>query len=141
VKEDCSINADSQSEVKEWLNRARSDLRAAKVDLAADPPLIEDALFHCQQASEKVLKGFLTFHGKPFEKTHDLDRLAQVCEGILPALAAVLKPVRPLTIFAWKFRYPGPSESPPLKEAKDALTATIKAVERIRSALPKVLGG
>ena len=31
-----------------WLQKAAKDLRAAEVDLAVSPPLIEDALFHCQ---------------------------------------------------------------------------------------------
>ena len=38
--------------------------------MAADPPLLEDALFHCQQAVEKVLKALLTWHDEPFRKTH-----------------------------------------------------------------------
>jgi hypothetical protein len=46
--------------VQAWLRRADDDLRSAQVDLAADPPLIEDALFHCQQAAEKAMKPFLT---------------------------------------------------------------------------------
>jgi HEPN domain-containing protein len=29
-----------------------------------NPPLIEDALFHCQQAAEKSLKGYLTSQDK-----------------------------------------------------------------------------
>ena len=37
-----------------WLHKAAGDLRGAEVDLAANPPLTEDAAFHCQQAAEKV---------------------------------------------------------------------------------------
>ncbi len=47
-------------EVRAWLKKADDDLRGAQVDLAAAPPLIEDALFHCQQAAEKAMKAFLT---------------------------------------------------------------------------------
>jgi hypothetical protein len=43
----------------------------ARIDLAASPPLIGDALFHCQQAAEKGMKGFLTMHDRIFQKTHD----------------------------------------------------------------------
>ncbi|MBU2601027.1 MAG: HEPN domain-containing protein [Actinobacteria bacterium] len=38
-----------------WLAKAAQDLRAADVDLAAVPPLAEDAAFHAQQAAEKSL--------------------------------------------------------------------------------------
>jgi hypothetical protein len=48
------------ADTRAWLVKAANDLRAAAVDLAATPPLLEDALFHCQQAAEKAFKAFLT---------------------------------------------------------------------------------
>ena len=44
-----------------WLSRAASDLRAAEHEFPAVPPLLDDIVFHCQQAAEKALKGFLTW--------------------------------------------------------------------------------
>ena len=41
------------------------DLRSAQVDAAADPPILEDILFHAQQAVEKAMKGILTWHQQP----------------------------------------------------------------------------
>jgi hypothetical protein len=38
-----------------WLRKASNDLRYAGIDLAAEPPASEDAVFHCQQAVEKAL--------------------------------------------------------------------------------------
>lgn len=86
------------------------------------PPLIEDALFHCQQAVEKSLKGYLTAHDSPFKKTHDLDELSRACLEVDATLQAVVQPAIPLTIFAWEFRYPGDSIVPSLAEARQALT-------------------
>lgn len=43
-------------EVQAWLAKVDNDLRGAAVDLAAKPPLVEDALFHCQQAAEKAMR-------------------------------------------------------------------------------------
>ena len=40
------------AEVQAWLAKVSADLRAAEHDLAADPPLLEDSLFHSQQAAE-----------------------------------------------------------------------------------------
>ncbi|MCZ7570447.1 MAG: HEPN domain-containing protein [Ardenticatenaceae bacterium] len=51
-----------------WLQKAANDLRGAEIDPAATPPLLEDAVFHCQQAAEKALKAFLTFHNQPFRR-------------------------------------------------------------------------
>jgi HEPN domain-containing protein len=61
------------ADTRAWLVKAEADLRGATVDLAAEPPLLEDALFHCQQASEKALKSLLTWHDLPFRKTHSLE--------------------------------------------------------------------
>ena len=103
---------EKKQEVQDWLRKAASDLRSARVGLAADPPLIEDALFHCQQATEKAMKGFLTAHDTAFRKTHDLDELALACEHIDESLQDVLEPARDLTVFAWEFRYPGSGQIP-----------------------------
>ena len=53
------------AEAQEWLTKAKLDLRGAEIDLIAKPPLLEDAVFHCQQAVEKSLKAFLAFHNQP----------------------------------------------------------------------------
>ena len=39
--------------------------------------MLDDALFHCQQAVEKALKGLLTWHDVPFRKTHSLEELGR----------------------------------------------------------------
>lgn len=52
-----------------WLVKARNDLGAAR-KLASGPGAYPDAaIYHCQQAAEKAIKGFLTFHSQRFEKT------------------------------------------------------------------------
>ena len=55
-----AAESERAADTRAWLSKAEADLRGATVDLAADPPLLEDALFHCQQAAEKALKAFLT---------------------------------------------------------------------------------
>jgi len=57
----------------------RSDFEG-RLHLKASLPFLEDALFHCQQAVEKALKGFLTWHDRPFEKTHDLGAVFPIQE-------------------------------------------------------------
>jgi len=53
-------------ETSAWLSKAANDLRAAEHELTATPPLLDDIVFHCQQAAEKVIKGFLMWHNRPF---------------------------------------------------------------------------
>lgn len=130
------MQPEKAEEVRSWLLKAAADLRAAAVDLDADPPLIGDAMFHCQQAAEKALKGFLTAHDSPFRKTHDLDELALACGRIEPALEREIDPARELTTFAWKFRYPGEPEEPSREEAEAALVLARQVFEAILSRLP-----
>lgn len=126
---------EKQTEVQIWLRKADNDFRGAEIDLDADPPLVEDALFHCQQATEKAMKAFLTANDTIFRKTHDLDELASSCEKLNSSLKVTLDPARELTVFAWEFRYPGSDEAPPKDEAVDSLSIARKVVEAIRRLL------
>ena len=103
------------------------------------PPLIEDALFHCQQAAEKAMKAFLTAHDTAFRKTHDLDELAATREESDASLREALDPARDLTVFAWAFRYPGPDEAPPEAEAHDSLRVAQATVAAIRERLGRLV--
>ena len=61
-------------EVRSWRELAALDLEAA-VRLADDLDFARVVVYHCQQAAEKAIKGFLTWHGVRFGRTHDLDVL------------------------------------------------------------------
>jgi HEPN domain-containing protein len=124
-------------EVRAWLERAKEDLRASRVDLAVDPPILGDALFHCQQAVEKALKAFLTAHERPFRKTHELDVLSEAREAVDPCLREVLDPARNLTFYAWAFRYPGGVDLPTPIEATRSLALAHAVCEAILTRLPK----
>ncbi|HEY5626830.1 MAG TPA: HEPN domain-containing protein [Nitrospira sp.] len=131
------MQPDKAAAVRGWLSRAANDLRGAQIDLDADPPLIEDALFHCQQAAEKTLKGFLTSHDKPFKKTHDLDELSRPCLDVDATLQSVVRPAIPLTIFAWEFRYPGDSTVPSKAEAYVSLRIARALYSAVLDRLPQ----
>jgi HEPN domain-containing protein len=57
-----------------WFARAQRDL-ASSERLLLQPAFPAEVVFHCQQAAEKALKGFLVWHNQPFRKTHDLIEL------------------------------------------------------------------
>jgi HEPN domain-containing protein len=124
------------AETREWLQKASLDLRGARIDLEAEPPLLEDALFHCQQAVEKALKGYLAWHDTPFRKTHSLEELGVACEALDETLKAALDPAVPLTEFAWAFRYPGDYPTPTVEEARQGLTTAVSAVAAVVSRVP-----
>jgi HEPN domain-containing protein len=124
------------AETAGWLHRAGRDMRAAMGVLSLDPPLLDDAAFHCQQAIEKSLRAFLAWHDQPFRKTHDLGALGQQCVEIDDTLEPILREAAPLTEYAWKFRYPGEPVEPTLGEAHQAMVITHQVVEAIIERLP-----
>jgi len=124
--------ADTQA----WLAKARQDLRAAEVDLAAEPPLLEDALFHCQQAVEKSLKALLCWNDRAFRKTHSIEELGEVCISVDASLAKLIDDTAHMTEYAWAFRYPGDMEVE-RAEAEEALALATRAVGDITALLPE----
>ena len=123
-------------ETRSWLAKAASDLRAAPHEFRADPPLLDDIVFHAQQAAEKTLKGFLAWHDRPFRKTHDLVELGHACTELDAALEGLLRQAAPLTEYAWRFRYPGDPEEPAEDEARSALSMARVVHEAILSRVP-----
>jgi HEPN domain-containing protein len=120
-----------------WLRKASLDIKAATHDLGASPPLLADAVFHCQQAVEKSLKGFLMWHGVPFRKTHSLEELGEQCLDLDATLKDLVDRAVPLTEYAWKFRYPGDPEEPSLEEAQEARQIARDVQEAILARLPQ----
>ena len=123
------------AEVQAWLAKVTADLRAAEHDLAADPPLLEDSLFHSQQAAEKTLKAFLASRNTSFRKTHDLNELGLQCVQIEPSLELLCRNVARLTAYAWIFRYPGQPGEPTLDEARSAVSLVRELLHNIEDRL------
>jgi HEPN domain-containing protein len=119
-----------------WLSKAMHDLRSAEHGLIASPPLLEDVAFHCQQAVEKTLKAFLTWHDIPFRKTHSLEEIGRQCIGVDPALEPLVDQAVPLTEYAWKFRYPGEPEEPTSEEVEEALQVAHEMLNAVLTRLP-----
>jgi HEPN domain-containing protein len=92
------------ADTRSWFAKAANDLRAGSHELTAIPPLTDDTVFHAQQAAEKAMKGFLSWHDQPFRKTHDLAELGRQCLAIDLSLEALLKRAERLSVYAWAFR-------------------------------------
>jgi HEPN domain-containing protein len=60
--------------VKEWLEYAKTDLKAAEL-LISDSALTAAVCFHSQQCTEKCLKAVIESKGQNPPKSHDLIRL------------------------------------------------------------------
>jgi HEPN domain-containing protein len=125
------------AECRAWLDRARADLDAADILIAAPRPRPDIALFHCQQTVEKAWKAFLCWHGVPFRKTHDLRELGGASVKVDGSLDSLAGRAEDLTPFAWVFRYPGEPEEPVGGEAEQALGLAREVYESVRTRLPE----
>lgn len=125
------------SETKAWFSKASTDLKAAQHALRAQPPLRSDCAFHCQQAAEKAMKGFLAWHNVPFRRVHSLEELGEQCLRIDPSLRQALDRAVPLTEYAWKFRYPGDVDEPTETDVRVALAAARAVCQAILDCVPR----
>jgi HEPN domain-containing protein len=114
---------------------AKDDLDAAHA-LTAQPPFLKAARFHCQQAAEKSLKAFLTWHDIRFRRIHDLDEIGQQCADVDPSLKELAQRARSLSAYASGFRYPGPDYLPTLAETESGIALAKEVVEAVISRLP-----
>ncbi len=108
--------------VQGWLEKGDHDLRAAQSLMREPEPLTDIVCFHCQQAVEKYLKGFLVYHGAGFARVHDLRYLLNLCQEIDDAFAALGDQIDDLNGYAVEPRYP--VDLPiyyPVEEARHAL--------------------
>lgn len=123
-------------ETRSWLVKADEDLRVCDLCLRQRRPLSPTAAFHAQQASEKTLKAFLTWHARVFRKTHFLVEVGDPCCEIDASLRPVVDRVLPLSDYAWKHRYPGEAIDPSREQALEAVKAAQALFSAIVSRLP-----
>ena len=64
------------AEAGQWFAKADEDICVAEMALGREPPLIDPAAFHCQQAGEKIIKGLLVAAAIKAPRIHDLEALA-----------------------------------------------------------------
>ncbi len=124
------------AETRAWFSKAGNDLRAGTFELGAVPALTSDIVFHTQQAAEKAMKGFLTWHGRVYRKTHNLVEIGEACAAIDPTLEPLLRRAAELTEYAWRFRYPGNPEEPTEEEARGALGLAREVFDSFLHRLP-----
>lgn len=125
----------TRSEVDVWLAKAQRDLDSAKRLLAGNPPYRDTAADHCQRASEKSIKAFLTAAAIAFPKTHDLTTLVSLAIDIDGDIAKWEEAAVILTPFATLYRYPDAFPEPGDDDLRDATMLTGQLLEDIAGKL------
>ena len=122
-----------------WLTKAQHDLIASKRLAATDDVTLDGAIYHCQQAGEKALKGYLTAQGHLIQKTHDLGRLVKECNAYEPSFQQWDADANLLSPLVSSFRYPDeiPVVDPTRSEFDAALAAAQRIYDFVLSLLPQ----
>ncbi len=97
---------DNKDVAKRWFSKGDNDLMVGDYILTMPNPPTDTICFHSQQAAEKYLKGFLTFHGVETPKIHDIEELISMCIEIDPDFHKLLDIASDLSGYAVEVRYP-----------------------------------
>ena len=117
--------------VKDWLQLADDDLYSAKLLSEAVHKPFEIICYHCAQAAEKYLKGYLTYRNIVPKKTHDLVYLNRMCIDINNEFLNIKTMCDFLNRFANDIRYPHKFEV-----NEDDVSFSISSAEKIRNLEP-----
>jgi HEPN domain-containing protein len=115
---------------KEWVIKSQNDLKSAEILFRENGPT-DSLCFHCHQAVEKILKGFLVFNKKEFPKVHDLIHLLNLCKKLDKNLEKLEKDVSFLNRYYIETRYPPEVIAYSKKECKKSLEVTQKTTQFI----------
>ena len=96
----------------------------------SNPPT-DTVCFHAQQAAEKYLKGFLSFHQIIFPKIHDLESLVELCKQVDPDFDELIDIAAELSGFSVEIRYPDSFFSPSVDEANEAVDNAYKIKKKV----------
>lgn len=97
---------DNKTLAQEWFTYAEADLQSALFLVNMRPAPLEIICYHCQQSSEKYLKGFIALNGGELLKTHDLLVLNRKCSLYNTNLSILEDDCLSLTDYGVQVRYP-----------------------------------
>lgn len=120
------------AEAAQWFAKADEDIWVAEMALGREPPLIDPAAFHCQQAAEKIIKGLLVATAIKVPRIHDLEALAALAAPVYPDLVPMLEDIAPASAWIARTRYPGLTEG--IGAAKGEVADILGSIKAFRQA-------
>jgi len=118
-------------DVVEWIQIADDDIYSAQLLNEAVRKPYEIICYHCAQAAEKYLKGYLAYNDITTPKTHNLLLLHELCAEKDNTFENIRTECSLLNRFTNEIRYPHRIE---IKE--DDVKYSLNAVERIKNIEP-----
>lgn len=95
--------------VRQWIEKGDHDLGTAQVTFLYISRFRDTIAFHCQQAAEKYLKGYLLFLDIPFQRKHSLNYLLGLISTKIEVYDEIYDNASILEDFAVEIRYPDTS--------------------------------
>ena len=119
----------------EWFSMALKDLNGAKILLEhdADSGLV---CFHCQQAIEKYLKGYLIVKTGRLYEGHSLIKLCKFAVEYDEKFSEFMKDLSFVNVFYIETRYPAED---PIKVAREDALECIRIAERLISFIDRTV--
>ncbi len=111
-------------------------LASARVLAASSPPLLDTVIYHCQQAAEKALKGYLVFCDREVERVHDIEVLIRSAASCAQEFNDWIDVGIELTPYARLYRYPGYTAEPGREQFDRAMSAAEGLYSFVLSLLP-----
>lgn len=120
----------------EWFEMAKKDLNSAKIlfEHDADYGIV---CFHCQQAVEKYLKGYLIYKSGLLEQGHNLIKLCRKATSYEASFNDYIKDCAFMTTFYIETRYPAED---PLNVRQEDTEECLATAEKIMSKINSLLG-
>ena len=119
-----------------WIEKAKEDIKAAKLLLDSSANLNSIVCFHAQQAVEKAFKAFLTKAGVRTGRTHDIGFLLRLCEEQDEEFRNLpTEELSRLSFYAVQIRYPENYYTPSREEAKKAVDIAEKLISFVEKKL------
>ena len=119
------------SEFNEWFRMAQKDIRSARILFQYDADN-EIVCFHCQQAIEKYLKGYLVFINGELQEGHSLIKLCKKAMLRENSFGELLKDMAYVNTFYLETRYPAVDPLlVSIEDAEECLKITDKVLSKI----------
>jgi HEPN domain-containing protein len=123
--------------VQSWLLNASDDLGLSRLVAQHEGAFTAGVLYHCQQAAEKALKGFLVFWDRSPPRTHNLVLLLEQAGEIEPGFLSWEDAAARLTPYATRYRYPAaPFTKPDSEQVDEALDDASCIYNQVLAFLP-----
>ncbi len=117
--------------VHAWLVKAARDLETARIVASYMPDYYDVIAFHCQQAIEKSLKGYLVWIDVEFKPVHDLGYLINLASTRDAEMDIWFEVVDEISRYAVQIRYPDTIIILTNDQVRDAIATADQIIEMV----------